>query len=124
MWKNDLARQMQERENRAFRRGMEMGMQYEHDMMQVALHTKMGWGYDRAKRLDDAVDEIKEYYADAFIKCMEQDVRQEQLDNALRDLVKGRQEFHPFSERYPYTDTLGYGKLPWAIRKEMAGNER
>lgn len=119
MGKNDLARRMQEREDAALRRGLYIGMQYEHDMMQVALHTKLGFGYDRAKKLDDAVDEIKDYYADAFIRCMEQDIRQEQLDSVLRDLVKDRQEFHPFSERYPEINTLGYGRLPWSMRKEI-----
>ena len=76
-------------------------------------------GFDRAKRLDDGVDSIKNYYADALIPCMEQDVRQVQLDNVLRDLVKDRQTFHPFPERYPNIMTLGYGRLPWRLRKEI-----
>lgn len=43
---------------------------------------------------------------------MEQDVRQEQLDRELREIVKDNEPFAPFAERYPNVVSLGYEKLP------------
>ena len=43
MGKNDLAARIQKAKDTAYLRGMEIGMQFEHDMIHVVLHTKEGW---------------------------------------------------------------------------------
>ena len=111
MPKNDLARRIQDARQKGVKEGLVMGQQFVCDVMMVCLHGK-GWGYDRIRRLLDEMDKQCDYYADAFINGMEQDVRQEQLDRELRDTVKDRQKFVPFAERYPNVKTLGYDKLP------------
>lgn len=92
--------------------GMEYGEQYALDMMMIALHEEFGWGYDRIKRLMVAIGNKSDYYGQALHRCMEQDVKQVQMDNAIRDIVKDKQEFIPFEKRYPGIRTYGYDKLP------------
>lgn len=92
-------------------RGLLCGQQYAMDCMLITLHRN-GWGYDRLKRLLDECKVVSDYYADVLRPCMEQDVRQEQMDAELRDIVKGRQEFADFRERYPDVLTAGYDRLP------------
>lgn len=118
MVKNELARRIDSARRDGLRQGLKMGHQYIADVMIVCLH-KRGWGYDRIKSLLDDMDKSADYYADAFIKCMEQDARQEQLDNEIRAVVKDRQEFYPFAERYPNVGTLGYGRLPAELWKQV-----
>ena len=43
---------------------------------------------------------------------MEQDVFQERLDAELRDIVKDRQEFATFAQRYPLVINAGYERMP------------
>ena len=111
MGKNDLARRLQDMRQKGLKEGLAMGQQFTFDMIEICLH-RQGWGYDRIKRLRDSLNEISNYYADAFINCMEQDVRQEQLDRELQDILKDREPFTPFAKRYPNVITLGYEKLP------------
>lgn len=118
MGKNSLAQHIQKAKDRGMTQGLMLGQQFTCDVMMVCLHQQ-GWGYDRIKRLLDDMEKQSDYYADAFITCMEQDVRQEQLDREIRDIVKDRQEFSPFAERYPEIKTVGYDRLPWALRKEI-----
>lgn len=91
--------------------GILCGQQYAIDMMEIALH-RQGWGYDRIKRLVDQVSEIADYYAPCMCPCMEQDVFQERLDAELRDIVKDRQEFATFAQRYPLVINAGYERMP------------
>lgn len=109
--KNDLIRRREAERRELLNRGMAVGEQYMVDMMLVCLH-RQGWGYERAKRLLDQIDAACNEFADVFFRRMEQDIRQEQLDRELRDLVKDNEPFHPFAERYPEIITLGYDKLP------------
>lgn len=109
--KNDLVRRREFERRELLNRGMTIGEQFMIDMMLVCLH-RQGWGYDRAKKLVDEIDAACNHFADVFRRSMEQDIRQEQLDRELRDLVKDRDTFHPFAERYPDIMTVGYDRLP------------
>lgn len=101
--KNDLVRRREFERRELLNRGMTIGEQFMIDI---------GWGYDRAKKLVDEIDAACNHFADVFRRSMEQDIRQEQLDRELRDLVKDRDTFHPFAERYPDIMTVGYDRLP------------
>lgn len=117
MGKNDMVRRLKDAKDKGVRQGLTLGQQFAADVMMVCLH-RQGWDYDRIKRLLDEMDKASDYFADAFINCMEQDVRQEQLDREIRDIVKDREQFVAFKERYPEVVTLGYGRLPAALWKE------
>jgi hypothetical protein len=43
---------------------------------------------------------------------MEQEVYQERMDRELKDLVKGRQEFATFEERYPLVRKNALQRMP------------
>ena len=105
-------RKLKQKEAEDINLGMEYGEQYALDMMMIALHRDFGWGYDRIKRLMVAIGDKSDYYGEALHRCMEQDVKQEQMDNELRDIVKDKQEFIPFRERYPGIRNYGYNKPP------------
>lgn len=92
--------QLKEATRKGVNAGMSTGEQFAIDCTQIALH-RLGWGYDRIKRLFDLVTDISDYYADAMYMHMEQDVMQERMDRELRDIVKDHQPFASFSERYP-----------------------
>lgn len=87
------------------------GQQWALDCLLIALH-RQGWGFDRIKRLLDATDDIAKYYSPALHPCMEQDVFIARMDDELRDIVKGKQEFYDFSARYPEIKIAGYDKAP------------
>ena len=91
--------------------GILCGQQYAIDMMEIALH-RQGWGYDRIKRLVDQIHDIADYYAPSMHPGMEQEVYQERMDRELRDLVKGRQEFATFEERYPLVRKNALQRMP------------
>lgn len=109
--KNDLIRRQNEMAQSAFSMGMKYGEQFAIDMMCIALHRK-GFGYKRIRGLLDGVKEISDYYIETLHYGMEQDVRQEQMDMELRDIVKDHQEFIPFSKRYPDVKNTSYERLP------------
>lgn len=123
MAKNELARRMQEAKSAGMREGLMMGMQFTSDVLLICLH-RQGWGFERAKRLLDQMWEAADYFADGFVLCMEQDGRQEQMDRELLDLIKGRQDFSPFRERYPNVMSLGYDKLPGWLRRGVTALPR
>ena len=119
MAKNEMVRRIDNARQKGLKEGLQMGHQFIVDVMIVSLHKQYGWGYDRIKRLIDDIHDRADYYADAFIKCMEQDARQEQLDAELMSVVQNRQEFYNFEERYPNVKTLGYGRLPAELWKQV-----
>ena len=104
---NDYAKRLERMKRDLLNRGMLVGEQYAIDCTMIALH-RLGWGYDRIKRLFDLVTELSDYYAETLHLGMEQDVMQERMDRELRGIVKDRQEFADFSARYPDVQTLGY----------------
>ena len=122
MAKNDLVRRQRERDRMQFNKGMNFGQQFVFDVMMVCLHEK-GWGYGRILELSKVLKEKCDYYADAFIRCNEQDARQVQLDNELLAIVKDNQPFAPFEERYPNVKAFGYDKPPVPFKGEVIGAE-
>ena len=110
--KNDYARRRQAFALECFKEGMNSGEQFALDVMEIALHKEFGWGFDRIKRLLDAIKELGDYYIETMHYGMEQDVRQEQMDCELRAIVGDRQPFIPFSDRYPIVRNTSYEKLP------------
>lgn len=80
------------------------------DTIQVTLHEKFGFGYDRIKKLTDAWGKCYTMYHDALDGGPEADYWQEKLDSALRDVMKDRQELIPFRDRYPEIKEITYGK--------------
>lgn len=120
--KNNLVKLLQDARNKGFAQGFGMGLQFGNDLTQMGLHELEGFGYARIKRLHEWYNENKDYWADALILCMEQDVRQEQMDRKLLEIIQDNEQFHPFPERYPGVKSLGYNKLPgWVVKLE--GNE-
>ena len=111
MLKSAYARKLQQDRADNLNLGMEYGEQYALDMMMICLH-RQGWGYQRVKRLMEEIGAAADYYGEALHRCMEQDVKQEQMDRELRDLVKDNQEFIPFERRYPGIQTAGYERMP------------
>lgn len=109
--KNSFFAKQQAIQRECVNQGIRHGQQYAIDIVEVALH-RQGWGYDRIKRLVDQVSEIADYYAPCMRPCMEQDVFQERLDAELRDIVKDRQEFATFAQRYPLVINAGYERMP------------
>lgn len=108
---NHYARKVQDDRRAMLNRGMIVGQQWAIDLMCISLH-RLGWGYDRVKRLLDRMEQADNEFLPALKLCMEQDVMQERMDRELRDLIKDKQDLIPFEKRYPDVKTLGYDKLP------------
>ena len=98
---NHLLEERKRRDREMVSIGMQIGEQFQIDIMQVALNEVFGFGYDRIKKLMQEEEKLGAYYSDALRVCMEQDVKQAQLDRSLLRIVKGRQEFYDFQRRYP-----------------------
>lgn len=81
------------------------------DTLQAAIHEEEcgGYGYTRIKRLTDRWGELYNYFYDVFdLKHPECDVKREELDRILRDIIKDRQRFADFNERYPEIKRVTY----------------
>lgn len=103
-----LARIRQEREN-AMSVTERVTRQMMVDTLQVTLHEH-GWGYERIKALCDLWAHNYEKYSGALRPKVdpEADVAQEHLDQALADILKGKQALIPFYERYPDIQPVRY----------------
>ena len=109
--KNSFLERQQAIQRKCVNEGIRHGQQYAIDIVEVALH-RQGWCYDRIKRLVDQVTEIADYYAPSMHPGMEQEVYQERMDRELRDVVKDRQEFATFEERYPLVRKNALQRMP------------
>lgn len=109
--KNSFLAKQQAIQHECVNQGIRHGQQYAIDIVEVALH-RQGWGYDRIKRLVDDIRDIADYYAPSMHPGMEQEVYQERMDRELKDLVKGRQEFATFEERYPLVRKNALQRMP------------
>jgi hypothetical protein len=86
-------------------------IQYMADTLQMALHQTEGWGYDRIMRLCAAWKETRQEYSAAIDPSNpEADVYQEHMDRVLAEIINGKQELFPFSQRYPELKKIKYGK--------------
>ena len=109
--KNDYIHRQRAIQNELVNQGRLHGEQWTFDLVEVVLHRDFGWGYDRIKRLLDAVSEADAYYHPAVESYNpEQPIYQERLDNVLREIVGERQEFYPFKQRYALIGEASYEK--------------
>lgn len=111
MAKNDFARRLKEIRQDCINEGIRHGQQYAIDIVMVYLH-RQGWGYDRIRRMIDEITVLADEYAPSMHKCMMQDIQQERLDAEIKDIIKGKQEFIPFRDRYPLVQNAGYERMP------------
>ena len=105
-----LLKERKARDQEMISLGMQIGEQFQIDIMQVALNEVFGFGYDRIKKLMHEEEKLGAYYIDALHVCMEQDVKQAQLDRALLRIVNGKQELYDFQHRYPAIKTADIHK--------------
>lgn len=88
-----------------------LAKQFMVDTLQITLHKDFGWGYDRQKQLMEAWEKRRAEYRDALTpKNKEADVAQDHMDQALVDMMAGRQPLIPFEERYPGLKKIKYGR--------------
>lgn len=68
------------------------------------------FGYSRLMKVLDGWDEKYETYAGAITKGPEADYLRGKLDQALKQIVGKKGEFHPFEERYQWVAPITYDK--------------
>ena len=97
--------------NAAFNAGAAMALQFATDTLQITIHQKNGWGFDRVMRLTkDWVDTQREYKPALNCKDPTADVCQEHMDRVLAEIIRGKQELYPFESRYPELKKIKYGR--------------
>ena len=94
--------QKRELEQQAWTRVAErLTEQYMTDTLQMLLHQKYGWGYDRIMELTEDWREVLEEYRPALnSKNVECDVYREHMDRAMKQILRGQAEIIPCEERY------------------------
>lgn len=80
------------------------------DCMMVVLNEEFGFGYDRIRRVVDALIVRYDQYHDALDGGPEADYLQEKLDEAISRIMKDRERFYTFRERYPDIKAISYGR--------------
>lgn len=95
----------------AFNAGAAMALQFATDTLQITIHQKNGWGFDRVMRLTkDWVDTQREYKPALNCKDPAADVRQVHMDRVLAEIINGKAELIPFPDRYPDLKKIKYGR--------------
>ena len=95
----------------AFNAGAATALQFATDTLQMTIHQKDGWGYDRIMHLTkDWVDTQREYKPALNCKDKAADVRQEHMDRVLAEIINGKAELIPFPARYPDLKKIKYGR--------------
>ena len=95
----------------AFNAGATTALQFATDTLQMTIHQKDGWGYDRIMRLTkDWVDTQREYKPALNCKDKAADVCQEHMDRVLAEIINGKAELIRFPERYPNAKKIKYGR--------------
>lgn len=87
--------------------------QFMIDILTITLNDKkfMGndaFGYDRIRRIVDGMMENYDTYFDALTVGEEADYYRAKLDEALQRIIRDKEEFQPFEERYSYIAELKY----------------
>ena len=83
--------------------------QYMVDTLQITLHQKFGWGFDRIMRLMDEWDATRDEYRPSLNpKDPECDVCQDHIDRVLTQIIRGKMDLIPWEERYPDLKTVKY----------------
>ena len=95
----------------AFNAGAATALQFATDTLQMTIHQKDGWGYDRIMRLTkDWVDTQREYKPALNCKDKAADVCQEHMDRVLAEIIRDRMTLIRFSDRYPHVKKIKYGR--------------
>ena len=96
-------------QNNVMNAAKNIAKQFMVDTLQITLHKDFGWGYERQKQLLEAWEKQRAEYGNVLDpKNTEADVAQDHMDKALQDMMAGRQELIPFSERYPELKKIKY----------------
>lgn len=91
--------------------GAAMAAQFAVDTLQMTMHQKEGWGYDRIMRVTHEWMETQREYRPALnCKDPEADVRQEHMDRVLAEIISGKAELIRFPDRYPNAKKIKYGR--------------
>lgn len=94
----------------AFNAGAAMALQFATDTLQITIHQKNGWGFDRVMRLTkDWADTQREFKPALNCKDAAADVCQEHMDRVMAQIIRGKQELIPFAERYLELKKVTYG---------------
>ena len=95
----------------AFNAGAAMALQFATDTLQITIHQKDGWGFDRVMRLThDWIDTQREYKPALNCKDPAADVCQEHMDRILAEIIRDRMTLIPFPDRYPNAKKIKYGR--------------
>lgn len=83
--------------------------QFMTDTLQMTLHEHYGFGYDRIMELMERWREMLQEYRPALnSKNAECDVKQEHMDRAMLQILRGKADLIPFEERYPELRKVRY----------------
>lgn len=94
----------------AFNAGAAMALQFATDTLQITIHQKNGWGFDRVMRLTkDWVDTQREFKPALNCKDPAADVCQEHMDRILAEIIRDKAELIPFPDRYKELKKVTYG---------------
>lgn len=94
----------------AFNAGAAMALQFATDTLQITIHQKDGWGFDRVMRLThDWIDTQREYKPALNCKDPAADVCQEHMDRVLKEIIRDKAELIPHAERYKDLKKVTYG---------------
>ena len=113
MAKNDYVKKRKAHDQTLLDIGQELGIQQMADYVTIALHDPdvMGKNVYSRQRIDKffaKLQEIADYYGNAFSDSKEADYYQEQLDRAQREIFGD--DLQPFNVRYPYMKEISYKK--------------
>ena len=90
--------------------GAAMAAQFAVDTLQMTMHQREGWGYDRIMRLTEAWAEVRQEYRPALdYKNPAADVCQEHMDRVLKEIIRDKAELIPHAERYKDLKKVTYG---------------
>lgn len=107
--KSGFLKRQEQIQNNVMHAAESLTKQFMVDTLQITLHKDFGWGYERQKQLLEAREKQRAEYVNALDpKNTEADVAQDHMDKALQNMMAGRQELIPFSERYPELKKIKY----------------
>lgn len=91
--------------------GAAMAAQFAVDTLQMTMHQKEGWGYDRIMRVTHEWMETQREYRPALnCKDPEADVRQVHMDRVLAEIIRDKAKLIPFPDRYKDLKKVRYGR--------------
>lgn len=104
-------KKQQEKEDAALMMGIQIGVQYAIDTLNISMNEGPGWGYDRQMNLMEIWRKNRQFYKPSLdFRDVECDVYREKMDKAIKKIVSDKGEFYPFEERYPSLKKVRYTK--------------